>query len=1010
MVIFHRCIFIFYLFFTGILFGGTTGKITGQVIDSESNKHLTGASIVIDDTFMGVSSDQDGNYVLINLLPDTYRLRVTLVGYRPLLIQGVTVLIDQSTFLNVALTPEPIQMDELVVVATKPLIMKGVSASRMDISSEFIASLPITTLNDVIGIQAGIEGLTIRGGARNQTAFFVNGFLLNDERVNNPYTSISLNSIKEIQVQTGGFNAEYGNIRSGLINVITNEGDPKQYGGAITIRYSEPEPKHFGESLYSPASYFLRPYLDPDVCWVGTANGSWNDYTRQQYPSFEGWNTISEATMADDDPNNDLTPGAAQNIFKWQHRRKGDIILPDYNVDISFGGPVPIISSALGNLRFHLSHFSRQNVFIFPLSRDSYNDEVTSLKLTSDLSSRLKLTLTGFYGLTRSVSPYNWKVTPTGSVLESTYQVADLVNSSSGNAILFMPGNFSPTNIYRKMIGVKINHMVKPSLFYDMIIQIFQNEYDTYQMKERDTSRVYNILPDVFMDEAPYGYWGYSITGIDGMRLGGWMNLGRDKSINNTNMIKFDLTNQTNISHQIKTGLQVVFNDYKIRSYTENPSMNTWNRSMIYDVSPLRSGIYIQDKMEYEGFIANLGLRAEYTSANTHNYILKDYDTFYEQGFGNLIENEAPSEPATAIFSLSPRLGVSHPITETSKLYFNYGHFQSEPGSSYRFRLQRESNGLVTYIGNPNLWFEQTIAYELGYSQEYKNYLIDIAAYYKDVTDQPGWVYYANMGRSVSYYKASNNQYEDIRGLEVSIRKPYGKLITGMVNYTYMVRSYGYFGLLNNFQDPLEQREYLSLNPYQEKPQPLPYFRASIDMKVPTNFGPRLLNNFYPFAEWKINLLVSYKTGSYATYNPNSMPGVVDNIQWKDRYYIDARISRGLTLKKVKLNLFVDISNLLNMKLLSYAGFSDNFDYLAYVESLNFPWEDGSETGSDRLGDYRDWEVDYEPLEPNPANDPTIADRNKVRKETKSYIDMPNLKALTFLDPRKVTLGININF
>ena len=70
------------------------------------------------------------------------------------------------------------------------------------------------------------------------------------------------------------------------------------------------------------------------------------------------------------------------------------------------------------------------------------------------------------------------------------------------------------------------------------------------------------------------------------------------------------------------------------------------------------------------------------------------------------------------------------------------------------------------------------------------------------------------MGRSVSYYKAANNQYEDIRGLEFTIRKPYGKLITGMLNYTYMVRSYGYFGLLNNFQDPLEQREYLTMNPY----------------------------------------------------------------------------------------------------------------------------------------------------------------------------------------------------
>ena len=181
-------------------------------------------------------------------------------------------------------------------------------------------------------------------------------------------------------------------------------------------------------------------------------------------------------------------------------------------------------------------------------------------------------------------------------------------------------------------------------------------------------------------------------------------------------------------------------------------------------------------------------------------------------------------------------------------------------------------------------------------------------------------------------------------------------------------------------------------------------------MMIPPNFGPKLLNNFYPLGEWRINLLASYKTGSFATYNPNYIPGIVDNVQWKDRYYIDARISRGLTIGKVTLRLYADISNLFNMKLLSYAGFSDNFDYLAYVESLNFPWEDGDEMGNDRLGDYRDWDVEYDPLEPNPANDPDITNRNEVRKEARSYIDMPNLRSLTFLDPRKVTLGINIDF
>ena len=90
-------------------------------------------------------------------------------------------------------------------------------------SYEEIISLPVSTFSEAIGFQAGVQGLSIRGGGQNQTALMMNGFLLNDERSNNPFASISLNSIKEVQVQTGGFNAEYGNIRSGIINIITDE-------------------------------------------------------------------------------------------------------------------------------------------------------------------------------------------------------------------------------------------------------------------------------------------------------------------------------------------------------------------------------------------------------------------------------------------------------------------------------------------------------------------------------------------------------------------------------------------------------------------------------------------------------------------------------------------------------------------------------------------------------------------------------------------------------------------
>ena len=83
-------------------------------------------------------------------------------------------------------------------------------------------------------------------------------------------------------------------------------------------------------------------------------------------------------------------------------------------------------------------------------------------------------------------------------------------------------------------------------------------------------------------------------------------------------------------------------------------------------------------------------------------------------------------------------------------------------------------------------------------------------------------------------------------------------------------------------------------------------------------------------------------------------------------------------------------------------------------------WETGEEKGDDKIGDYRPWDVPYERLEhlePNPDKDPEIKAsndarkaRNDVRKENKSYIDNPDIQALTFLNPRRYIFGIKINF
>ncbi|RKY55758.1 MAG: TonB-dependent receptor [Candidatus Neomarinimicrobiota bacterium] len=1031
-------IFIFLLVFSKLIYAGITGKIAGRITDITNGAPLPGANVIIEGTLIGAASDINGYYAILNMPPGTYILKVSIIGYKSVTVKNVVVKIDLTTTINVQMSTEVLGMEEVVVVAKRPLVVKDISASQLNIEAKTIESMPVADITDVIGLQAGIQGMTIRGGSSRQTAFIVDGFIQNDARSNIPYTSVSLNTVKEVQVQTGGFNAEYGNIRSGVINVVTVEGDRKNYNGAFTIRCRPPASKHFGPSAYDPNTYYTRPYLDPDVCYVGTQNGSWDKYTQEQYPLFPGWNFISESTLGDSDPSNDLTPEGARQLFKWQHRRQGDIKKPDYVFDFGFGGPVPIIGRRLGNLRFYTSYRELREMFIVPLSRDSYDENVARLKLTSDINPDMKLTFTGQYGEICSASQYNWKTTPTGSILRSDYSIANLTTSE----MLYMPGWYSPADIYRSMFGIKFNHVLSSKTYYELNIQHDINRYNTFKMADRDTTKKYEVVSGYFVDEAPYGYWGYGVNSIgDNIRLGGWMNLGRDKSIISTTQFRYDFVSQLNSANQFKTGLNIVYNNYDIKSFTSNPGMTTWNRKQVYEVSPYRIGVYAQDKLEFEGFIANLGLRLDYSYANSDVYDLDEYDKFYKEGEGLLIEKEAPIKKAKPQYDLSPRLGISHPITENSKLYFNYGHFRSEPSSTYRFRIQREYNGLVTSIGNPNLEQEKTIAYELGYSHNlFNKFLLNIAAYYKDVTSQPGSVYYQNINNSVQYYKYSNNQYEDIRGLEITLDKRGGTWFTGFINYTYMVNTYGYFDLTRYYEDPNKQREYLRQNPYQERPHPRPYARANVAFHTPFNFGPDLAG-IHPIGGWNMNILSNWTAGSYTTYNPSYIlgAGVVDNVQWKDTYNIDLRLTKTVKLSKCVVQFFVDVTNLLNTKFLSYAGFSDSRDYDNYMKSLHFSWEEGIEKGNDRVGEYRDSDIEYIPMQEvsdiSLVNDPNsrvlyydqkmdtyfqhegdnwvVRGKNWVDKEVldkKAYIDMPNLEYFTFLNPRNLKIGIKIIF
>jgi len=1030
---------------SSLIFSATTGKIAGRVTDEETGQPLPGVNIIIEGTIMGAATNLEGYYVILNVPVGVYSLRASMMGYATHSISEVRVKINQTTTIDIQMRQEVITGEMVEVIAERPVVQKDVAASQLYVTSEHIEALPVTSVSQVVGLQAGItSGLSIRGSGSDQSLFMVDGIILRDERTNEPISAVPLSAVKEISVQTGGFGAEYQNVRSGIINVVTREGEKEKYGGRITYNIRPAAPKNFGISPYSPEAFWLRPYLDPEVCWTGTESGAWDIYTQRQYPKFEGWNAVAERTLKDDDPTNDLTPAAARRIFEWEHRKQGDIDKPDYNFDAGFGGPVPFISKALGNLRFYTSFKKEQEMYLIKLSRDALTNQSSMLKLTSDLSESMKLSVTGLYGEIYATSLSRAGGT---SYMTSVWDVANQVDRAGFTVPwrIFTDIYWSPTSRFYNMFSAKFTHLVSPTSFYEVQLQRTAQKYRTSPERERDFTKRYEIFEGYFVDEAPEGFEADARFGIDGLGMGGPVSTARDYSKFSSTSAKFDLVSQINPSNEIKTGIEFVYDGLDMDFGMVNkflPEGNTWTN---FKRNPYRFTAYLQDKLEYKGFISNVGFLLEYSNPNGDWYDVDIYErAFFSDNYNPDDESNINTKKAKTRLNLSPRLAVSHPITQNSKLYFNYGHYRQTPTSENLYRVQRAINNKIDYLGDPTLPLARTVAYELGYDHAlFNDYLLHLAAYYKDITNQEDWTSYISIDGKVNYRKLTANNYQDIRGFEIDITKTTGRWFFGNINYEYRVGTAGYFGVKQYNENPADQREYLRQNPKQSKPRPRPIFKAYLDFHTPSDFGLQF-GNIKPLANWQLNILANWIAGRWDTWNPNKIPAIEYNVQWKSYYNLDIKLSKTLFLGDFNVKLFMDIYNIFNFKHFSGVSFHDSHDYDFYMKSLHLPGSISDELGygnipgNDQPGDYRKQGVEFVPMEwtasldrvSNPRERAIYYDSStkkymeyrsdqwsEVSKSRidqiiadKAYIDMPNQTYFTFLNPRSLFFGVMLTY
>lgn len=210
-----------------LLFAGTTGKITGRVVDGQNGEPLVGCNVFIEGAQLGASTDLEGYYFILNIPPGTYNLTAHYIGYQKVTKTDVFVRVDHTTQLNFNLEEQVLELGEAVVVqAERPDVERDVTSTVVNVSSDEIDALPVNTVSEVLQLQAGVVnsgGLHVRGGRSGELAYLIDGHRVDDPLFGGAAADINNEAIQQMELITGTFNAEYGNAMSGVVNIVTKE-------------------------------------------------------------------------------------------------------------------------------------------------------------------------------------------------------------------------------------------------------------------------------------------------------------------------------------------------------------------------------------------------------------------------------------------------------------------------------------------------------------------------------------------------------------------------------------------------------------------------------------------------------------------------------------------------------------------------------------------------------------------------------------------------------------------
>jgi len=884
-------IFIITLSFN-LAFAQETGTIKGQVVGKDTGKPLVGVNVTIPGTYWGAATDEDGRYRITDIIPGTYELQLSFIGYKMYKQTGISIQPGQVFEANFELEPTVLSFgQDVVVVGKRPLLDVENTSSSTRMSKEDIGSMVVDDVVDIVGKSGGVSTtdneLHVRGGRLDETLFIIDGVV-----TKNPLTGRSANlyvnadAIEEMELLTGGFNAEYGQAMSGVVDVKLKKGG-KDFEGSVKLTT---------DGLVGLPDYGTRriefnlggPSLAERLLTTLHLNPP-----GEFYFFLNGYGKVSDTYLP---AARKLFPHQSLNFPQWlmserQTRNLLETLAPKEEND------------------WHAMYKSTWNIS----QRVQWDNSVDmSLNVNQGYFSSRAFGHSGF--------PYRY------------IKILENYNTVTNSAVLF---------------NSTLKHTLGSRSFYELKLSRFNTEEhsavkDLHWSEYRER---FDLEPNYFNPssrdgdiEVTYGDEFYD-TGMSPE----WNN-----TFSRNDAVKFDWTYTFSERQTMKTGYHGNWATLQVLDINE-PWTDTKGLGADYDKYRARThygSYYVQDNITFQGMIINVGLRYDYwmpgkyleeavndspqvvlTDAAVEKFYDETYDLFGFRTKGHL----------------SPRLGISHPVTENDVLYFYYGHFSQLPTFQYVFaKLDSRSPSAYQIIGNPTLNPKTTVQYEIGLKHRFSDdQVMELKAYWKNVYNYETSQSVSSENPRYSHLHFNmyfNADYARARGIEAILRARFWRNFYAEGHFSYSIAT----GKSSNPDDNL----LVQSGALSEKPLGENYLNWDRPIRSFLNFSyynpPNQKHAFLNIDDWGASIRLDYETGRRYTsmtlledpaghdlpkgqrmgedgeiywYGTSNSDNPNTEIAKKPRFTVELRLYKNWAIDDMRLRLFLEVKNLFDNRI-----------------------------------------------------------------------------------------------